>query len=320
MRISQKWSNALMSFCLALSLLSCDVKESYYEKQAAIDDEKIQKYLMPISAHVSKHYSGFYYQTITPNEAGATLSANDVVDFKYKLSLLDGTVVEDSMNAKKPARLKLLDYSVVPEGLDLGISLMKVGSTYRFYIPSNLAYGDYRSSKFPSQAIMIADIKVTAKHTEDEVEQAQLDSIDTYVKTKYGSNFEKFASGLYMVNTVTGTGDKPRMGDRVNVNMTRRYLDGTVIKTFTGVNLDLGYKQAVQGLEEGLLQMHSGGKAFLVMPASIAFKQSLCLLPEKIRSELLEDQLITSEVLPYSIVEYEVELKGIYNNFTTWNN
>jgi FKBP-type peptidyl-prolyl cis-trans isomerase len=311
MRISLKWSNALVAFCLALSLLSCQDLKSDYDKQAAIDDTQIEKYLTQNNIQAAKHYSGFYYQVVTPNETGATLSGNDVVDFKYKLSLLDGTVIEDSLAAKKPARVKLLDYSIVPEALDRGIALMKVGSTYRFYIPSNLAFGDYRSSKFPSQAIMIADIRVTAKHTEDEVEQTQLDSIDTYVKAKYGSNFEKFASGLYMVNTVTGTGDKPHLGDRVTVNMTRRYLDGTVIKSFTGVKLDLGYQQAVQGLEEGLLQMHAGGKAILVMPSSIAFKQSLCLLPQKIRSELLEDQLITSEVLPYSIVEYEVELKSV---------
>lgn len=311
MRSSLKWSNALMAFCLMLSLLSCQ-EESYYEKQASIDDEKIQKYLTQNNIQAAKHYSGFYYQVITPNETGATLSGNDVVDFKYKLSLLDGTVIEDSLAAKKPAHVKILDYSIVPEALDRGIAMMKVGSTYRFYIPSNLAYGDYRSSKFPSQAIMIADIKVIAKHTETEVEEAQLDSIDTYVKAKYGTNFEKFASGLYMVNTVTGNGEKPHLGDRVTVNMTRRYLDGTVIKTFTGLKLDLGYHQAVQGLEEGILQMRKGGKAILVMPSSIAFKQSLCLLPQKIRSELLENGIITSEVLPYSIVEYEIELSGTF--------
>lgn len=308
MRISFKWNNALVAFCLVFTLLSCKKEESYYEKQAAIDDQKISNYLTENNIQAVKHSSGFYYKVITPNEAGSTLSENDVVDFNYKVSLLDGTVIEDSLNAKKPARLKLLDYSVIPGAIDFGISLMKVGSTYRFFIPSNLAYGDYRSSSFPSQAILIADIKILSKHSETDVEVAQLDSIDHYVQTKYGT-FDKFASGLYYIQTLAGTGDKPHLGDRVTINMKRKYLDGTIIKSANDLSLVLGYNQAVQGLEEGIMQMRKGGKAVLVMPASIAFKQSLCLIPQKVRSELLEDEMITSEVLPYSIVEYEIELK-----------
>lgn len=308
MRILLKWRNALAVLWVIFSVLSCQKEESYYEKQAKIDDQKISDYLTQNHIQAAQHYSGLYYQILTQNESGAALAANDVVDFKYKISLLDGTVIEDSLNAKKPARLKLLDYSVVPGAFDWGISLMKVGATYRFFIPSNLAYGDYRSSLFPSQAIFIADVKVYGKHSETDIDEAQLDSIDHYVQTKYG-NSEKFASGLYYIQTLAGTGDKPHSGDRVTINMKRKYLDGTVIKSSNDLIIDLGYNQAVQGLEEGIMQMRKGGKAVLVMPASIAFKQSLCLIPQKLRSELLQDNMITSEVLPYSIVEYEVELK-----------
>jgi FKBP-type peptidyl-prolyl cis-trans isomerase len=308
MNITLKWSNALAAICIALTLLSCE-EESFYTKQANIDDQKITKFLNDNNIQATKHSSGFYYQVLTPNDAGASLSLNDVVDFNYKVTLLDGTVVEDSMAAKKPAKVKLLNYSIVPEALDLGISLMKVGSIYRFYIPSNLAFGDYRSSKIPSRAILLVDVKVIRKQSETEVEQAQLDSIDHYVQGKY-ANTKKLESGLYYIETVAGNGYKPHLGDRVRINMTRKYLDGTVIKSFNDVTFYLGHDQAVPGLEEGIMQMQTGGKAILIMPASLAFQQSLCLIPQNIRTELLQDQLITAEVLPYSIVTYEVELKG----------
>lgn len=311
MQAFSKWNSAFMTLCLALFLSSClDLKDSAYDKQNAADDQKITRYLSDNHIEAVKDFSGFYYQVLTPNATGADLAGNDVVDFNYKISLLDGTVVEDSMAAKKPAQLKLLNYSIVPQALDKGISLMKVGSKFRFYIPSNLAFGDYRSSKFPSNSILVADVQVLKKQSETDVEVAQLDSIDHYVHAKY-TNFQKLSSGLYYVENAVGTGNKPQFGERVIINMTRKYLDGTVIKSVNGLNLILGANQAVQGLEEGIMQMRrNGGKAVLIMPASLAFKQSLCLLPQKIRAELLADELITSEVLPYSIVEYEVELKG----------
>ena len=312
MRMSLKWNNVLFALFFAMSVSSClDMGDSAYEKQAKIDDDKINEYLNLLSSNIpTKHFTGFYYQALTPEGSGAALVRGDVVDFYYKISKLDGTVIEDSMSAKKPAQLKLLDYSIVPEALDRGISLMKVGSKYRFYIPSYLAYGDYHSSLFPSNTNFIVDILVVKKQSETDLEVAQLDSIDTFVKSNF-TTFEKFASGLYYIDNVVGTGIKPRMGDRVVINMTRKYLDGTVIKTVDNLILNLGYGQAVQGLEEGLMQMREGGKAVFVMPASIAFKQSLCLIPQKVRTELLEDKLITSEVNPYSIVQYIVELKTV---------
>lgn len=310
MKFSSKWRSAFFALCLALSFSSClDIKDSVYDRQSAADDQKISKYLSDNHIEATKHFMGFYYQVLTANETGAALVQNDVVDFKYKISLLDGTLLEDSMLAKKPAKLKLLNYSIVPQALDQGISLMKVGSKYRFYIPSNLAFGNYQSSGFPSNSILIADVQVLKKQSETDVEVAQLDSIDHFMNAKY-ANFQKFASGLYYADSIVGTGNKPHLGDRVTINMTRRYLDGTLIRSISGLSLVLGTGQAVQGLEEGIMQMRQGGKAVLIMPASIAFKQSLCLLPQKVRAELLEDQLITSEVLPYSIVEYVIELTG----------
>jgi len=64
-------------------------------------------------------------------------------------------------------------------------------------------------------------------------------------------------------------------------------------------------------LEEGLKLMKSGGSAILVMPSSIAFKQSVCVIPRKVRQELVRDKIIIEEVLPYSILKYVVKLKAV---------
>ena len=310
-----KWGKATMALCTILfitgTISSCDqFKDSDYDIQAKADDQRINKYLTDNNIQASKQSTGFYYQVLTSNDAGTSLVQDNVVDFYYKVSLLDGTVLEDSISAKKPARFKLLNNTMVPEALDKGISLMKVGAKYRFFIPSNLAYGDYRSSSFPAKSIFIIDVQTAKAQSETDIEVTQLDSIDHFVKSKF-QHYEKFASGLYYIDSIVGTGAKPHNGDRVTINFTRKYLDGTIIKSVNGLSLDIGYGQAVQGLEEGLEQMRVGGKAVLIMPASIAFKQSLCVLPQKTRKDLLDDQMINSEVSPYSIVEYIVELKSV---------
>jgi FKBP-type peptidyl-prolyl cis-trans isomerase len=293
------------------SFISCNKdNESDYEKQVKIDDQKIITYLSD-SIQAQKHSSGFYYQVLESNNDGKSLAQDNVVDFYYKISLLDGTVLEEIVKGKDaPARFKLLNNTIVPQGLDYGISLMRVGDKYRFFIPSYLAYGGYSSSLFPAYAIFIVEVEVAKEQSDTDINVAQLDSIDHFVKSNFKS-FEKFASGLCYIDSIDGTGNKPHDGDMVTINFTRKYMDGTIIKSVDGISLYIGYNQAVQGLEEGLKQMRQGGKAVLVMPASIAFKQSLCVIPTNIRKNLLDDKMITAEVLPYSIVEYFVELKSV---------
>lgn len=296
---------------LALLAFSCDWNEdSSYEKQVKADDEKILKYLAD-SIQAKKNAAGFYYQVLKANAEGQSLVKKNVVDFYYKVSLLGGAKLEEATVAGgAPARFKLLANAIVPEGLDVGISLMKVGEKYRFFIPSYLAYGSYYTADLPANSILMVEVEVVRSQSETAIETAQLDSIDHYVAVKYPTAV-KYPSGLYYVDSIAGTGNKPYSGDRVVIDFTRRYLDNKLIKSVSGVSLYIGNNQAVPGLEEGLKQMRTGGHAVMIMPAGIGFNQSLCIIPEKARKDLLEDGLISSEVLPYSIVRYNVALKSV---------
>lgn len=299
----------IIAFSLGLISTSClkDV-ESDDEKQIKTDDEALSKYMTDSSIQAQKHTSGFYYKVLAANDTGKTLSRGNVVSFMYRIALLNGTLLEEST---KPAYVKLLWNSIIPVALDRGISLMKTGEKYRFYIPSYLAYYDFRSADIPVNANLVVDVSVIGVQSESDIELAQLDSIKNYVTARYPQH-EKFASGLYYVDSVTGTGDKPQKYQRVAINFTRKYLDGKVIQTAQDVKVDLGYNDAVQGLEEGIIQMREGGKALIFMPASIGFKHSVTVLPLKAQKDLLNSGLIRTEVLPYSIVQYVVELKQVY--------
>lgn len=82
--------------------------------------------------------SGLQYEVITEGE-GATPTAADRVSVHYHGTLIDGTVFDSSVERGTPAQFGV---SQVIPGWQEGLQLMKVGSKYRFYIPSDLAYGD----------------------------------------------------------------------------------------------------------------------------------------------------------------------------------
>jgi FKBP-type peptidyl-prolyl cis-trans isomerase FkpA len=82
--------------------------------------------------------SGLQYQVITSG-TGAKPAATDTVRVHYVGTLLDGTKFDSSVDRGEPAQFAL--NAVIP-GWTEALQLMPVGSKYKLWIPSELAYGD----------------------------------------------------------------------------------------------------------------------------------------------------------------------------------
>jgi FKBP-type peptidyl-prolyl cis-trans isomerase len=82
--------------------------------------------------------SGLQYEVMSEG-TGPTPKPTDSVTVNYKGTLMDGTVFDSSYDRKEPVTFVL--NQVIP-GWTEGVQLMKVGSKYKFYIPSALGYGD----------------------------------------------------------------------------------------------------------------------------------------------------------------------------------
>lgn len=308
----------------AFGAQSCLKSDNDYEKQKKIDDKILAEFIATNAPTATRHSAGFYYMdlSMTTTAAKSTGSAdlphyslhkNDVVSFEYKISLLNGNVIETNIGeASKPAKMKLMTYTVIPEALDYGIKLMDVGETYRFFIPSYLAYGSYSTTDFGPHSNFIVDIKVTKVESESEIDDIQRDSISKYVAANYADfNFREYASGLYVIDSIPGTGERPFSNSGVILDFTRKYLDNKFIHKSDGTTIYLDRGMAVQGLEEGIKLTKEGGTSIFIMPASIGFKQSVCVIPEKARESLFKSQIINNNVKPYSMLKYVVKLKVV---------
>lgn len=82
--------------------------------------------------------SGLQYQVLTAGE-GPKPTNDSVVRVHYKGTLLDGTTFDSSYDRNEPVVFPLTQ---VVAGWQEGITLMPVGSKYKFWIPSELGYGD----------------------------------------------------------------------------------------------------------------------------------------------------------------------------------
>ena len=117
---------------------------SYEEAKQVINDYfmKLQQERLEINRHkagVVELPSGLQYE-ILKQGTGAKPSANDKVKCHYHGTLINGTVFDSSVQRGEPATFGVSQ--VIPGWIE-ALQLMPVGSKWRLFIPSNLAYGEH---------------------------------------------------------------------------------------------------------------------------------------------------------------------------------
>ena len=104
-------------------------------KQAGAEFLEINRH----KAGVVELPSGLQYQILMQG-TGAKPSANDKVKCHYHGTLINGTVFDSSVQRGEPATFGV---SLVIPGWVEALQMMPVGSKWRLFIPSNLAYGEH---------------------------------------------------------------------------------------------------------------------------------------------------------------------------------
>lgn len=119
------------------------VIQSYFSK---IQDEMLENNLKEGEAFLEENSkkegvvtlpSGLQYEVLKEGD-GATPKATDKVKCHYHGTLLNGQVFDSSVQRGQPA---VFGVNQVIKGWVEALQLMSVGSKWRLYIPSDLAYG-----------------------------------------------------------------------------------------------------------------------------------------------------------------------------------
>ncbi|MFM8433397.1 MAG: FKBP-type peptidyl-prolyl cis-trans isomerase, partial [Bacteroidota bacterium] len=101
--------------------------------------------------------SGLQYEVIKQG-TGPKPTAEDTVRTHYHGTLIDGTVFDSSVERGEPAEFPV---GAVIKGWTEALQLMPVGSKYRLYIPSDLAYGERSAGpKIGPGSTLIFDVEL----------------------------------------------------------------------------------------------------------------------------------------------------------------
>ena len=127
-------------------------------KKAADNKAKGQAFLDENKAKEGVKVTASGLQYVVEQEGkGPNPGAEDTVEVHYKGTLLDGTEFDSSYKRNQPAKFPL--NRVIP-GWTEGMQLMNKGAKFKFFIPSDLAYGDYGNQNIGPGETLIFEVEL----------------------------------------------------------------------------------------------------------------------------------------------------------------
>lgn len=259
-----RFFKVVLSLVAVLSLSSClkdveSLEDFYPNRDAGIAFLEANKQ----REEVVVTESGLQYEVLNEGD-GYGIKATDHVKYKFVTSKIDGTEVLSSGNvadedlASFPAEmLSLL-------GLNEGVTYMKIGSKYKFYIPYELAYGILSIYTYEPFSVVIVEIEATEMGAES--------SVFFNPEVPEGAEIENFESGLLMVVKEKGEGNYPTDFATIPLAYKGMLVDGTLFdETEEGKPIYLNIDSVIPGFSEGLKLMKPGAKATMYIPYYLAY-------------------------------------------------
>jgi len=100
--------------------------------------------------------SGLQYEILTES-SGPRPSLNDTIQIHYEGRFADGSLFDSTYEYGEPAEFLVGD---IFAGWAEGLQLMTVGSKYKFYIPSEIAFGSGGGGMVPPYATLIFTVEL----------------------------------------------------------------------------------------------------------------------------------------------------------------
>ncbi len=143
---------------VAIALIAFYFIKNAKDKKASLENIEIgNSFLTANKANlgVVETASGLQYQIVKKGDGSVHPSAKSTVKVHYHGTLLDGTVFDSSVERNEPISFPL---NRVIKGWTEGLQLMVAGDTFKFFIPSDLAYGNAATGKIKPGSVLIFEV------------------------------------------------------------------------------------------------------------------------------------------------------------------
>lgn len=284
----------------------------------SIYDADIQTYLSQNGISATRTNSGLYYWSVSIDTTNQdAISNSEVVSLYYELLNLEGdTIASRTRDDGDSLQFKVGANAVYPVALDEAAKLMTLGDTYSFVIPPTIGYENTGSVIIADETILQINLSLVGVQSEDSISIKELDSIQSYIVINDLDNTTdnpvdpvdyNEATGLFYKRTVVGAGDLPTTGDLIDMSYTGSFFyNGDVFDTQTNFTFTFGSNEPrpiLSGIELGIAEMQVGETALLILPSSIAYRESALVIPATIASDLADIGIVpdyVTRIPPYS--------------------
>jgi len=133
--------------------------EAKAQKTSGVEKQKGKQFLEGNKKRtgITETASGLQYEVLTKG-TGPVPKATDTVMAHYRGTLIDGKEFDNSYTRGEPLTIPVM--GVIP-GWTEALKLMPVGSKWKLYIPSSLAYGDYGAGQdIPGGSALIFEVEL----------------------------------------------------------------------------------------------------------------------------------------------------------------
>ena len=115
---------------------------------------------------ITETESGLQYLTIKEGK-GKSPKVDDEVEVHYHGTLINGEVFDSSVEREETAKFRV---NQVIKGWTEGLQLMKVGGERKFFIPSDLAYGEGGNNAIGPNEVLVFEVELISITPEEEPE------------------------------------------------------------------------------------------------------------------------------------------------------
>jgi FKBP-type peptidyl-prolyl cis-trans isomerase len=196
-------------------------------------------------------------------------------------------------------KLQYNTFTVSPAAVDIALSLMRVGETFRFLIPSSLGFGSYGAGPLPQNSILDLELTIVNSYTEEDENAFELQAIEDSLAVNNMTEFVYYPDfGIYYKEIVPGTGPDIIDGDQLNISYVGNYFGGDQFDSSSSFVFTVGGSLVIKGLGDGVRLMKKGGRGVLILPSGKAYGGSTLVIPRQ----------LNNNIFPYSILEFDITI------------